>query len=57
MQFVFFYPKNIQKYFLENYQFYRKCRNDVKSRGVEGGGHVLALLWRIAYENRHMIHP
>ena len=45
MQFVFFYPKNIQKYFLENYQFYRKCRNDAKSRGVEGGGgHVLALL-------------
>ena len=37
MQFVFFYPKNIQKYFLENYQFYRKCGNDAKSRGVGGG--------------------
>ena len=36
MQFVFFYPKNIQKYFLENYQFYRKCGNDAKSRGVGG---------------------
>ena len=37
MQFVFFYPKYIQIFFLENYRFRQKSGNDPNSRWREGG--------------------
>ena len=36
MRFAFFYPKDIQKFVLENYRFCRKSGNDANSRGLEG---------------------
>ena len=36
MRLPFFYPKDIQKFVLENYQFCRKSGNDANSRGLEG---------------------
>ena len=40
-QFVFFYYKDIQNFFLENYRFCRKSGNDSNCRGWGGGSYSL----------------
>ena len=40
-QFVFFYHKDIQNCFLENYRFCRKSGNDANCRGWRGGSYSL----------------
>ena len=53
MQFAIFYPKDIQKFFLQNYQFCRKSENKAKSWGR--GFIFFASLYCNAYEDRYVI--
>ena len=53
MQFAFFYPKDIQNFFLQNYQFCRKSENKAESWGR--GFIFFTSLYCNAYENRYVI--